>query len=177
MLIYDVLKQDHNKVKDLLARLVASADADEKTRHALIDKIKDELIPHARAEEAVFYNPLREIDGAKESVMHAYAEHAEAETLLHGLRVMDALSMDWRKTAQKLKEAIEHHIEEEETEIFENAKQVLAVEEAEMMARAFEKLKPEVREQSSLKSALDLVANLMPSRFTGIVRSYTHRIN
>jgi hemerythrin-like domain-containing protein len=90
---------------------------------------------------------------------------------------MDAFSMNWRATAQKLKEALHHHIEEEEGKIFSTAKQVLSVEEAEMMAQAFEKLKPEVREQSSFKSALDLVANLMPARFTSIVRSYNHRVN
>ena len=78
MLIYDLLKQDHEKVKGLLSELVNSSDATEETRVGLINQIRDELVPHARAEEAVLYNSMRAIDMAKDLAWHGYEEHAEA---------------------------------------------------------------------------------------------------
>src|SRR5687768_4755652 len=111
MLIYDVLKKDHEKVKQLLERLVHSADADDTTRANLITQIRDELIPHARAEERVFYNSLRSIDQAKDLVRHGYQEHMEAESLLRMLQVQDKVNMDWSTNAKKLRDAVLHHIE------------------------------------------------------------------
>jgi len=175
MLIYDVLKNDHDELKVLLDRLVHSADADEKTRGRIIEQIRDQLVPHARAEEAVFYNSLRTIDEAKELVSEGYQEHMEAETLLRTLQAMEGVNADWTKTAQKLKDAVEHHIEEEEGEIFDAAKQLLAVEEAEMMAQAFEQMKPEVREGGFMQNTLDLIANVMPQRFSAPLRGFIHR--
>lgn len=175
MLIYEALKKDHDKVKDLLERLVHSADADDHARKNLIKQIRDELVPHARAEEAVFYNSLRTIDEAKELVSHGYQEHMEAETLLRTLQGMEGIGADWTKTAKKLKEAVEHHIEDEEGKIFSAAKQLLVDEEAEMMAQAFEQMKPEVRDGGFMQNTLDMIANVMPDRFSAPLRGLIHR--
>lgn len=176
MLIYEVLERDHVKVKGLLAKLVESSKAEESTRSELIDAIRDELIPHARAEEAVLYNSLRSIDGAQDLVRHGYVEHMEAEGLLRLLQTLDAAHVDWQKTAERLKASVEHHIEEEESEIFPAARAVLAEEEARLMADAFNELKPKIEEESFMKNTLDLVANLMPSRFAAPLRSFSNRV-
>lgn len=174
MLIYDVLKKDHEVLKGLLDRLVHSADADADERKSLISEIRDELIPHARAEEAVLYNSLRLIDETKDLVMHGYTEHLEAETLLRSLQAMDAVDANWTSIARKLKDSIEHHVDEEEGKIFSAAQQVLAKEEAEAMAEAFEQMKPEVRDGGFMQNTLDLVANMMPVRFSESIRNLTH---
>jgi hemerythrin-like domain-containing protein len=176
MLIYEALKKDHDKLKVLLNDLVGAADASEETRNNLIQQIRDELIPHARAEEAVFYNPLKEIDGTQSIVMHGYAEHMEAETILRTLQAMNAVNVEWTALAKKLKDGIEHHIAEEENEIFAAAQQVLAVEEAELMADAFEKLKPEIRKGGFMQNTLDLIANLMPERLAAPIRSFNLKV-
>lgn len=175
MQIYDVLKQDHDKLKVLLTELVASADADEGQRKELINKIRDELIPHSRAEEAVFYNSLRDLDEEKGLATHGYKEHMEAETLLRSLQTMEAFDANWRNTAQKLKDAIENHVREEETDFFAAGKRVFDEKEAEMMAQAFEQLKPEVQEQGIMGNAIDMVANMMPDRLAEKIRDYNHR--
>lgn len=176
MLIYEALKKDHEVVKGLMEELVRSAQASEETRSRLISQIRDELIPHARAEEAVFYNPLKTIEGMDEVVNHGYAEHVEAEGYLRLLQTLDAADIEWLKVAEKLKESLEHHVEEEEGRIFEAAKTVLVEEEARLMAEAFEKMKPEIREGSFMSNTMDLIANLMPARFAEPLRSFTHRI-
>jgi hemerythrin-like domain-containing protein len=175
MLIYDALKKDHDTLKPLLERLVNSADADAPTRKKLIEQIRDELIPHARAEEAVFYNSLRTIDGAKELVAHGYTEHMEAEAMLRTLQAMEMVDANWTKVAKKLKDGIEHHIEEEEGKIFTAAKQVLAEEEAEVMADVFETMKPEIREGGFVSNTMEMIVNMMPVRFSEPLRAFLHR--
>lgn len=175
MLIYDALMKDHRGVEALLERLVNSADATAEVRSDLIQKIRDELVPHARAEEAVFYNSLRDIDETRELVAHGYVEHMEAEMLLRTLQTMDAVNADWRKVAMKLQKELLHHIQEEENEIFPAAKQVLANEEAEMMERAFQQMKPQIREAGFVSNTMDAVINMMPKRFATTFRSFLHR--
>ncbi len=175
MLIYDALKKDHVKLKDLLERLVHSADADDQTRASLLSEIHDELIPHTRAEEAVFYNSLASIPEGKDLVSSGYAEHMEAETLLRDLQGMEGVGADWTKMAKSLEDALKHHISEEEGRIFQAARQLLADDEARMMGQAFEQMKPEVSEGGFLQNTLDLVANVMPRRFAAPLRSFAHR--
>ena len=176
MQIYEALKKDHDALKPLLARLVISADESVDERRSLIAKIRNELIPHSRAEEAVLYNSLREIPETSDLAWHGYGEHAEAEAMLRTLQVMDKVNADYTIIAKKLQDALLHHISEEEGKIFSAAKQVLAKEEAEMMTTAFMELKGEVEEQSFMQNTLDMVANMMPARFQEKLRSFNHNI-
>lgn len=170
MKIYDVLRKDHENVKELLSQLLELGDSDTEKRHKLVKKIRDDLIPHSRAEEAVFYNTIRSVDAAKEMVMHGYQEHLEAETYLRMLQLRDKVDVEWKNTALKLQSAVEHHIEQEEREIFGAAEKLFTPEEAEMMGQAFEKLKPEIKEEGIVETTLDLVINMMPPRFTSAFR-------
>lgn len=171
MQIYETLKSDHDAVKQLLNELVALKEGDE-YRGDLISQIRDELIPHARAEEAVFYNSLRSIEAARDLIMHSYQEHMEAEALLRTLQVKDKIDADWRSTAAKLREAVLHHTQEEEGKIFGAAQQLFSEEEAEMMGEAFEKLKEDVRDESFLTTTLEMVANLMPPRLSKVLGNF-----
>ncbi len=162
--IYDALKKDHDTLRPLLDRLVASKSGSEE-RKRLITMIKDELVPHSRAEEAVFYNSLRLTDAGREVSREGFKEHAEAEAILHALNGMETLKMDGDKLARKLKDALEHHIAEEEGEFFVKARQLLLEKEAEMMGDAFLRLKEEISQQGDAKNMLELVVNMMPERF------------
>ena len=121
MLIYDALKKDHDKVKSLLTQLLALDNDDDDARESLVSQIRDELIPHSRAEESVLYNSLRTSGAAKDMAMHSYKEHMETEVLLRMLQVRDKVDMEWKETAQKLKDSLEHHIAEEEGKLFVRA--------------------------------------------------------
>lgn len=173
MQIYEVLTKDHDKLKELLNELVMLDQSGEERRHALVQQIRDEMVPHSRAEESIFYNSLRAIDSAKDVVMHGYSEHMEAETFLRTLQAADKIDMGWKETAKKLQKTVLHHIEEEETKIFNVARHLFTDEEAVMMAEAFEQLKPEVKEQGFLQTTIDMVANLMPPRFAASLRTMT----
>lgn len=168
--IYQCIKQDHDDLRDLLNDLNNLADTDAELRHDLINDIRDHLIPHSRAEESVFYNSIRAVESGNEPIMHSFQEHMEAETLLRTLQIKDKIDADWKRTAEKLQKALEHHMQEEETRVFELARNLFSDEESEKMASAFEKLKPEVQREGFLKNTLDMVANLMPPRFSAAFR-------
>jgi hemerythrin superfamily protein len=171
MQIYECLTKDHDEVKNLLTDLIVLGDDEKKERVRLVGEIRDALIPHSRAEESIFYNSIRALD-EKSGVMHSYAEHAAAEGLLRTLQVECGLGAGWRTTAKALKEALEHHIEEEETELFAKAHTLFNESEAAMMGLAFEKLKPEIKGEGVLKTSIEMVANLMPPRMKGSVTSF-----
>ncbi len=167
--IYQNLKKDHDEVKSLLAELTTLNDDDD-YRHTLIERIASELVPHSRAEEAVFYNTIRASDADSGLVMHSFKEHMEAESLLRILQTKDKTKLDWKKTANKLKEALEHHIQEEESKVFSLAQNILTNQEAEQVGEAFLKLKGEIKGEGVLKSSLDIAINLLPPRLTNKVR-------
>lgn len=170
MLIYDVLKKDHMALKALLSQLILLDESQEEQRHSLIEQIRDELVPHARAEEAIFYNALRSLDAGKNNVTHGYKEHLEAETFLRLLQVQEKIDFQWKETAKKLKETVEHHIQEEEERIFGIAQQCFSNEEATAMATAFETLKKDVKAESFVKTTWELVMNMMPPRIASALQ-------
>lgn len=169
--IYEVLKNDHDEVRNLLEELVALNDNDD-YRHVLIEQIANEIIPHSRAEESVFYNTMRAVSADKKVVFHGYGEHMKAETLLRTLQAMDKLDMSWKGVAVKLKEALDHHIAEEESDIFSEARTVFSQEEALAMGEAFQELKPKVKEQSMIGTTADMVINMMPPRLADKIRDF-----
>lgn len=171
MEIYEALKEDHVHLKGLLKDLIALEDDDD-YRFILVEEIRNALVPHSRAEESVFYNSLRAVNADKKIVFHGYQEHLEAETLLRTLQVMDKMNRGWRPVAQKLLEALSHHIDEEESEIFAQARSVFTPEEAVVMAEAFTELKPKVMEEGFLKTSAEMVLNLMPARLADSIRNF-----
>jgi hemerythrin superfamily protein len=170
MEIYEALVKDHDELKELLDELCSLRDDDD-YRYVLIDQIKNALVPHSRAEESVFYNTLRAVNADKKLVMHSYQEHMEAETLLRTLQVMDKMNMEWKGTAEKLREALLHHISTEEGDVFREARTAFTKEEAESMCEAFEELKKKVEGDSFVKSTVDMVINMMPPRLADKIRS------
>lgn len=172
MTIYEELKKDHREVLDLMDRLIQSADATADQRNSLIEQVRDALIPHSRAEEAVFYNSIRQAGDAKANVMHAYGEHMMAEGLLRTLQVTGLVDAGWRQTAEKLRDALTHHIAEEEGEMFTQARRVLSMDEAEKIGDAFVAMKPEIQQQTIVGTTFDMIANMMPVRFTKSFREF-----
>lgn len=173
MQIYECLKKDHVKVLGLLDKLIEAGQRDEDSWRDLVAEIRNELIPHARAEEAVFYNSLREIDTGKRLALEGYGEHAVAEGLLRTLQATSFLDIKWVEVAKKLQKALKDHIAEEEGVMFNAARGLFLDKEAEMMAEAFERLKPQIRDENMAQSTLEMVANLMPERLRKVVRKFT----
>jgi hemerythrin-like domain-containing protein len=124
-----MLKEDHDKVKRLLEEGDATTERGVKTRTELFARIKQELQVHEAIEEELFYPALREHAEAKEIVLEAYEEHNVVDTILGELEVTPVDDETWGAKFTVMKENLEHHIEEEEGEMFKQARELLGADE------------------------------------------------
>ena len=119
-----LLKADHDKVKKLLTEGDETTERAVKTRAELLATIKRELTVHEDIEETIFYPALKEHPKAKEIVLEAYEEHNVVDTVMSELEATDVSDERWGAKFTVMKENIEHHIEEEEGEMFKQARAV-----------------------------------------------------
>jgi hemerythrin-like domain-containing protein len=119
-----LLKKDHDKVKELLNELETTTERGVKIRQELFATIKGELTVHEAIEEEIFYPALKAHPKAKDLVLEAYEEHHVVDTVMAELEGLDVTDETWGAKATVMKENVEHHIEEEETEMFKQARQV-----------------------------------------------------
>ncbi|MEI9887711.1 MAG: hemerythrin domain-containing protein [Rhizomicrobium sp.] len=144
--ILDKLKQEHEEVADLLKKLVASDKGPE--RKALVKKIKTALVPHLRAEEKVVYDAILALKdkNAKTDGEEGYIEHHLGDKLLGDLgKIKNALSPEFSATAKVLKELVEHHVEEEESNVWSDVRKNFGAQDRVQMYRDFEAAKKKVR--------------------------------
>jgi hemerythrin-like domain-containing protein len=130
-----MLEEDHAKVKDLLNQLESTTERGVKTRSELFATIKGELTLHETIEEEIFYPALKSHPKAKDIVLEGYEEHHVVDMLMGELEGMDVTDESWGAKAKVMKENIEHHIEEEEGEMFTKARQVFDRSELEDLAK------------------------------------------
>jgi hemerythrin-like domain-containing protein len=119
-----LLKADHDKVKKLLTELESTTERAIKTRTELFETIRTELTVHEVIEEEIFYPALKEHPKAKDIVLEGYEEHHVVDTLMGELEALPVDDETWGAKAKVMQENIEHHIEEEEGEMFAKARQV-----------------------------------------------------
>jgi len=136
-----LLKEDHGKVKKLLAELEKTTERGVKTRTELFATIKGELAVHETIEEEIFYPELKAHPKAKDIVLEGFEEHHVVDVLMGELEAMDVDDENWGAKAIVMKENIEHHIEEEEGEMFKTARQVFDRYELEALGRRMEQRK------------------------------------
>jgi hypothetical protein len=120
-----LLKQDHDKVKKLLEEGESTTERAVKTREELFAKIKGELKVHEAIEEEVLYPALKEHAETKDIVLEAYEEHHVVDVILGELERTPVDDETWAAKFTVMKENLEHHIEEEEDEMFKQARQVM----------------------------------------------------
>ncbi len=152
MEIYQILKNDHRTVKEILKKLEDTTERSHKTRLALFTKLKEALIPHARAEEKIFYESLKlsEVKEADDLAFEGYEEHGVADRLIFELENTQTQDKRWGALMSVLKEVVEHHIKEEEANMFKKAQQSFDSELAVEMGENFLTLKEKYL--TSLKS-------------------------
>lgn len=144
--ILSALHRDHDDVQALLKKLVESDSAPE--RRSLLKKIKNALLPHAKAEEKVVYDRVMALKGkdAKIDAHEGYFEHEAAERMLANLdRIEKVNSPEFTAAAKVLKELLTHHIEEEESDIFADVREGFSLEQREKMSVEFEAAKKRVK--------------------------------
>ena len=133
-----LLKADHDKMKKLLNELETTTERGIKTRTELFATIKGELMVHETIEEEIFYPALKGHPKAKEIVLEGYEEHHVVDLLMGELEELDVDDENWGAKANVMKENVEHHMEEEEGDMFIKARQIFDREELEDLGARME---------------------------------------
>jgi hypothetical protein len=121
--LLDTLKKEHDEVKSLLSDL---QDAETPAqRRSLVQKIKAALVPHTKAEEKVLYDAVIAVRDKEVQIdgHEGYIEHELASKTLQKLAaIANATSPEHKAAAKVLKELVEHHIRQEESNVWDDAK-------------------------------------------------------
>lgn len=139
MNVWDLLKHDHREVEQIFAQL--AKEEDKSNQEKLFGKLKHELELHTKVEETHFYPALKNHDETRDMVEEALEEHGEVKKMLTRLSSLATGGDAWRDGIKELQGSVEHHVEEEENEVFPAARKVLDERQAEEMGRKIEQEK------------------------------------
>jgi len=143
--ILETLQAEHDEVQALLEKLTKSDNGRE--QKALVAKIKGALVPHSKAEEKVVYDAVLALKGADAKIdgNEGYIEHGLASETLKKLDKLTANTPAFKAAAKVLKELIDHHIQEEERNIWARVKDNFSDEQRAAMNREFLAAKKKVK--------------------------------
>ena len=148
MTIFDLLKQDHEKVRYLFDKIEKSGRKERASLQKLFSQIQEELEVHMEGEERFFYPALEQHDEAREQVLESYEEHQVARAMIGTFNSLAVDDERWGAKLSVLYEIVEHHMQEEEREVFKIARKALNKEQIQPMAMQFQQHKREGRKSS-----------------------------
>ena len=174
---FELLKADHRKVEQLFSQLESASG---KQKLQVFEQIKTELELHTHIEEKIFYPALEEPEETHDLTLEAYEEHDVVKRLLKELGRARTANDEWEAKAKVLQENVEHHVEEEENELFPKAETALGEEEIEALGEQMEtekarKQRGSASKSSSAKKSASKSASKAASRSTAAKRTRTSK--
>ena len=149
--VFTLLKADHDRHREMLRALDAT-EGDSQERRELFEAFKIEVTAHANAEEQSLYAVMLADPGLQEEGRHSVSEHKEIEDFIETLEETDMSSSAWILTFRKLKHRYEHHIDEEEEEIFKAAEAEFSKACEEKLGRVFKARKTAEKAEAQAES-------------------------
>nr|WP_298139008.1 hemerythrin domain-containing protein [uncultured Pseudomonas sp.] len=146
----DLLKADHQIVKEILTQLQESSTRAVKGRTQLLYKLEAEVSVHTKLEEELLYPAFKEAGGKEEAQMfyEAKEEHRTVDSLvLPDLKGTDPSTPEFTGRVKVIKELLEHHIDEEERELFPRARKLLSKSRLDEMGEQMAERKTELKKQ------------------------------
>lgn len=142
----EMLKDDHRQVEALFKQYEQLASGDDvAAKEAIATDICEKLTIHAQMEEEVFYPAARQVLDKQQIIDEAEEDHADAKELIAELEEMSAEDDAYDRTVKSLSDAIAHHVEEEEGEMFTKLRQ--AGMETESIGERMAKWKQEIMDE------------------------------
>ena len=137
--IFARLKQDHDRHRELLAQIDETPG---EQRSALFETFRVEVTAHAAAEEESLYAMMLGKPDLREDAQHSVSEHKEIGDFLEELEKLEVESPEWLEQFKAMRHRYEHHIDEEEEEMFPDAAKELTDAEEAKLADIFRERKP-----------------------------------
>lgn len=145
--IIDLLDKEHREARELAQKL-CDEEQDAGRRRDIFKELKAAVTSHARAEEAAVYEALKDLDEdeAQDMAQEGYVEHGLLDHLFAKMgRSTATLSPSWSAHAVVVKEMLEHHVEDEEKEMFGLLRRHFSDEERRELAESFERHKAKAK--------------------------------
>jgi hemerythrin superfamily protein len=149
-----LLKADHKNVKELFEKVEETGDRAKAQLQRLGDQICQELTVHTQIEEQIFYPAVKERTQRghkeeKDQVLEAYEEHAAAKKVIEDIQATDSGDESYKPKITTLSELIDHHVKEEEHEMFPSVKKLFDEEELIELGQRMSELKTRLLEQTA----------------------------
>ena len=141
--IFDLIKKDHRKILEILKDLQDTTPRSRKTREQKFMTIKGLLLPHMHGEEEVFYPLLLSEGNNAKLVYEAFEEHRAAQMVLADVESTPVSEDKWDGLVKVLLDLIEHHVDEEEGDLFDMGQGFIDSNRAKEMGQQFLHLKQE----------------------------------
>lgn len=132
----ELLKNDHDKVKQLFQRFQSIKD--ESDHRKMFEEIKTELQAHTHIEESIFYPAVEKFEELEDLVSESLEEHSTVKDLIDEIDGMNKDGEDLRPAVMELIESVEHHAEEEENEMFPKLRELMDRQELERLGKELE---------------------------------------
>ena len=135
----DLLKKQHRQVEKLFKQ---AEKAQSRQRRQLMEQIVEQLKLHTKIEEEIFYPAVRELGTSKaeEMIDEAFEEHHVVDLVLAELPKVDPDDERFEAKMTVLSELVQHHVEEEEGELFPMAEKKLGAERIKELGQQMEQM-------------------------------------
>lgn len=139
--IFDTLIKEHREAADLLEKLEQTDSEDHEARQILLVELTTALVSHNEAESRTLYESLARFNEMTDSVREHQQEHDEVNSMLATLVQMDTDDEQWPSKLKTIHENVERHVDDEENELFPQARKLLDEEEVNDLQDRFEQEK------------------------------------
>ncbi len=151
----EMLKAQHREVDELFEKFEATGDGAKKTRERICQRIADALAVHAQIEEQIFYpESMQATEEVEDVLRESVEEHLSVKRLLAEILESGPEDPQFEAKLTVLKEQVEHHVEEEEKELFPKVKKACSAEQLEDMGRRMAKLADELEAEGQPSRAI-----------------------
>lgn len=133
-----LLKNDHRKVEKIFSQIEKGTG----NREQLFNELATELTVHAEIEEKLFYPAVKNARQTHDLVLESFEEHKQVKMVLADLAKADKKTEHWLAGLKVLMEDVQHHVGEEENELFPKVKdKVLSEQELKDLGNRMEEMK------------------------------------
>jgi hemerythrin superfamily protein len=133
----NLLEEQHREVEALFEKYEKATDG--RTKQAVFNAIADNLAAHATIEEKLFY-PSVYVGELKDQLKEAVEEHLAAKRVIADLMAMSPSDSMFDAKVKVLQEQIEHHVGEEEDDMFPDVRKLMPKRELEALGEAMEQM-------------------------------------
>jgi hemerythrin superfamily protein len=144
MTAIDLLESQHREVEELFEQIEDAEDSE--TCEQIFIQLADKLATHAKIEETHFY-PAVKANRTEDILLEALEEHLSMKRVLADLLAMDIEDETFDAKVKVLQELVEHHVEEEENELFPKVKKLFSEDELVAIAQEMMALQAEIEDK------------------------------